>query len=60
MIKWNITYTDENPNTEATQQHCAAVYAKDLPEALEKIESVTGRKITGFTFNLEELRNGVK
>ena len=60
MIKWNITYTDEKPNTEVMQQHCAAVYAKDLQEALEKIESVTGRKITGYTFNLEELRNGVK
>lgn len=60
MIKWNITYTDENPDTEATQKHCAAVYAKNLGEALDKIESVTGRKITGFTFNLEEMRNGIK
>ena len=56
MIKWNITYTDEN----TTQQHFATVYAKNLAEALEKVKAVTGREITSFTFNLEELRNGVK
>lgn len=60
MIKWNITYTDVNPESEATQQHFAVVYAKDLLEAIEKIEAVTGRQVTGFTFNMEELRNGVK
>lgn len=61
MIKWNITYTDKTPELNKTEeQHCAVIYAKDLREALEKIKAVTGREITRYTFNMEELRNGVK
>lgn len=60
MIKWNITYIDRATEDTQEEQHCAVIYAKDLPEALEKIEAVTGREITRYTFNMEELRNGVK
>ena len=61
MIKWNITYIDRPTEDKALEeQHCAVIYAKDLQEALKKIEAVTDREITRYTFNLEELRNGVK
>lgn len=49
MLKWNITFSDIDPDTNKDQQHYATVYAKNLLEAVEKIEAVTGRKMTEYT-----------
>lgn len=63
MVLWSIKYISENPDApgdDKMQTHTAHVYAKTLAEALDKIEKLTGGKITAYGFNFEELKNGVK
>lgn len=63
MVLWSIKYLSENPDApgeDKMQMHTAKVYAKTLAEALDKIEKVTGGKVTAYGFNFEELKNGVK